>query len=142
MSTRSQQLAVYAAEGSALRGLGRRFGNVHAIQAYLDDLTSSDWWVDRWPDTPSIRVRRMRSEKWGGVARAKSAEIIISYGSANEATVLHEVAHVVCGEDGHGPVFCFTLLDLVRREMGFHAYGSLASAFRRAGCLDGRHLGG
>lgn len=140
MSNRNQQEHVYAAEGSALRCLGRRFRNVHAIQAYLDDLTTSDWWIDRWPDTPSVRAHRMASKRWGGVAKTRTAEIVISYGSGDEAIVLHEVAHLVCGEDGHGPVFCFTLLDLVRAQMGFQAYGALLSAFRAAGVLDGRHL--
>lgn len=140
MSTRRQQEQVYAAE-AALRSHGRRFKDVRAIQAYLDTLTGSDWWIDRYPTTPRVLASRMSSKRWAGVASAKDPHITIAYGSAEEAVVLHEVAHVLTPTEEHSPVFCFTLLDLVRENMGFHAYGALLSAFRSAGCLDGRHLG-
>lgn len=139
MSTRTQQEAVYAAERGALGGYGRRFQNVGEIRAYVDRLVDSDWFHDRWPDVGRVAVSRIRSSKWAGVASARSLSIAIAYGAAGEAVVLHELAHVVSPPDaGHGPVFCFAFLALVREHMGFYAWAELYHALESAGCLDGR----
>lgn len=138
MSTRTQQQAVYAAESETLGGAGRRFADVREIQAYLDELVGSDWWLDRWPSIDRVVVERFSSSRWAGVAQAKHRAIAIAYGSATLDVVLHELAHVVTPDEEHGPIFCHALLMLVRERMGFYAWVELDRALRRRGCLDGR----
>lgn len=140
MSTRSQQEAVYAAEGVALGGWGRRFRDVREIQAYLDEVTGSDWWIDRWPAISRVVAERFRSQRWAGVASARHQRIAVAYGSAREAVVLHELAHIVAPDAEHGPAFCEALLALVRERMGFYAWVELDRVLRSTGCLDGQLL--
>lgn len=143
MSNRTQQEAVYAAE-NALSGYGRRFKDIREVRAYLADLTGTDWWIDRYGEQlATIGADTLRSQKWAGTASRGRLAVNIARQGRNEATVLHEVAHLITSEEeGHGPVFCHTLLVLVRERMGFFAWADLEGAFRRAGCLDGRHLDG
>lgn len=129
--TRARQLAVYAAEDAALDGLGRTFRGPVEMQRYVDGLVASDWWGDRWPRVDRIAVGPSRSGRWSGYAVATGACPEVRLSSRAEAVLLHEIAHVVTPGAGHGPAFVDALLALVRRQMGFHAYGALASELRR-----------
>lgn len=141
MSSRVQQDAVYAAEAESLDRYGRRFRDLRQIRAYLDELTSSDWWLERWPTINGVDAQRTRSRKWAGFASNRTQTIYVGYGESSvEGVILHELAHVVAEDDGHGPVFCFTLLMLVRERMGFMAWAELERAMRKRGCLDGSLL--
>ncbi len=141
MSTRTQQEAVYAAESESLGGYGRRFADVREIQAYLDELAGSAWWLDRWPSIGRVVVERFSSRRWAGVARTQELRIAVAYGAATEDVVLHELAHIVTPDEEHSPVFCHALLMLVRERMGFFAWVELERALRLRGCLDGRLIG-
>lgn len=121
--SRERQLAVYAAEDAALDGCGRVFSGLAEAQRYVDVLVASDWWGDRWPRVDRVVVGRSRSRRWDGYAVAGANEVRLA--SWRESVLLHELAHVVTPGDGHGPAFLTALVDLVRRQMGFHAYGAL-----------------
>ena len=123
MTARDCQLAVYAAEDSALAGRGRVFRHLGEVRAYVAELVAGDWWAARWPEVDTIRVARRRSRRFSGYAVSGAAEIRLA--RLEEAVVLHEVAHVVTPGIGHGPAFVAALLALVRERMGFDVYGSL-----------------
>lgn len=123
---RARQLAVYAAEEEALAGRGRVFSGPAEAQRYTDELVASAWWGDRWPEIDRVVVGPSRSRRLAGYAVPDAGEMRLS--SREEAVLLHELAHLVTPGDGHGPAFTAALLELVRRQMGFHAYGALRSA--------------
>jgi putative metallohydrolase (TIGR04338 family) len=129
VNPRERQLGVYASEEAALAGAGKEFRNLREVRAYVDDLTASDWWADRWPHIEAIPVSRTRSGRFSGYAVEGSGEIRL--GSLREPVVLHEVAHVVTPGTGHGPAFVDALLALVRERLGFPAYGALLAELRQ-----------
>lgn len=122
--SRARQLAVYAAENTALAGSGRVFSGPAAAQRYVDELLAGDWWGERWPHVDRIVVGRSRSRHWAGYAVTGGAVPEVRLSSPREAVLLHELAHCVAGGD-HGPPFVDALLELVRHRMGFHAFGAL-----------------
>jgi putative metallohydrolase (TIGR04338 family) len=129
VNPRERQQSVYAGEDAALAAIGKEFGDLGQVRAYLDELIGSDWWADRWPHVEAIAVARTRSGRFSGYAVEGTGEIRV--GSLREPVVLHEVAHVVTPGAGHGPVFVEALLALVRERLGFHAYGALLAELRR-----------
>lgn len=128
---RLRQLAVYEAEEAALAGCGRVFRGPAEAQRYVETLTDSDWWADRWPQVERIVVGRSRSRRLAGYARPGAAEVRLAVW--HEAVLLHELAHVVGPGDEHDNAFVAALLALVRRQMGFHAYGALLGELRARG---------
>lgn len=135
MEARERQLRIYAAEEVALGGTGRRFRHLGEVRAYVEELISSDWWADRWPQIEAIPVGRSRSSRVGGYALEGSGEIRLA--SLREPVVLHEIAHVVTPGAGHGPAFVAAFLDLVRERLGFHSYGALLAELRRRELVEG-----
>ena len=128
--SRERQLAVYAAEDAALEGCGRVFSGWAEAQRYVDELLAGDWWGDRWPRVDRVRVAPSRSGRWAGYCLPGAHEVRLAV--RREPVLLHELAHVVTPGDGHGPAFVAALLDLVRHQMGFHAYGALLHQLRLA----------
>jgi len=126
--SRRRQLEVYRAEDAALAGRGRAFRGPAEAQRYVDALVASDWWGGRWPEIDRVAVGRSRSRRWDGYAVAGEHEIRLA--SREEPVLLHELAHLVTPGDGHGEAFAAALLDLVRHQMGFHAYGALRHELR------------
>lgn len=123
--SRRRQLAMYAAEDAALAGWGRVFGNVTEARSYTDRLMAGDWWAQRWPHVDRVVVGRSRSRRLDGYTMATPGAPEIRLSSLRQAVLLHELAHAVTPGAGHGPRFVDAYLALVRREMGFHAYGAL-----------------
>ncbi|MGH9000431.1 MAG: hypothetical protein ACRDY7_13710 [Acidimicrobiia bacterium] len=133
--SRIRQLAVYAAEESALAGLGRVFSGPAQAQRYVDDLVAGSWWEEHCSRIDRVAVDRSRSRRWAGYALPGTAEIRLA--TWNEPVVLHELAHLVTPGAGHGAAFVDALCDLVRVQMGFHAYGALLGAVRNELSGDG-----
>ena len=119
----ARQRAVYRAEDAALAGRGRTFRRLAEVQRYVDRLVGDEWWARRWPEVDGVVVGRSRSRRWDGYAVTGAGEIRLA--TLSEPVLLHELAHLVTPGAGHGPAFTSALLDLVRRQMGFHAYGAL-----------------
>lgn len=142
--------ALYAAEQGALGPVGRRFGAVGEARNFLDDVVESDWFAQRWPERAvPVLERRGRGAVWSlarapGPGHGPDGTLLLA--ELDAATVLHEVAHLCRGTgSGHDDRYVATLLALVRRFMGFDAYGALRAAVvaeRRWPFLDEelRHL--
>lgn len=131
--TKSLPDACYTAEGTVLQPVARRFNTMRELEAFVTDLTTSDWWIENFP----AAVVGVQVE-----ARSSTARFSLSHGEwisiANNpmhrtmATVLHELAHAATANaDGHGPIFRSAMIKLVRKEMGFYAAVDLENEYRR-----------
>lgn len=128
---------VYAAENEACPDGGRRFQRFAHLQTFVDDVVTSSWWDDTFPDAPIeiVVMRRSRGATFSAATvdrEADAAAVWIRDGSWDMVTTLHELAHVASSTGDptgpHGRRFTAALSELWRRFMGFHAYGALQSA--------------
>jgi putative metallohydrolase (TIGR04338 family) len=145
VKTGSAQAELYAAEHAVLDDLGVCWDRVSDAQADLDRLVDSAWFGERWPHFVRCTVeRRCRGARWsccqpldaaGPDGAPTEGVILVADGGLRQPVILHELAHLLCGEAaGHGVVFARTHLELVRHEMGFFAYADyLHDLSRRPG---------
>lgn len=113
----------------------RRFGDLAAVQRYLDTIRTLTW---GHPDTPRPVVRRRR-----GGAKAEwraPAEIAVpdqDRWALREVVVLHEYAHHVGHHtgtgSGHDRGFCRLHVELVRCALGPVAGTLLLAGYHEAG---------
>ncbi len=133
----SRQAAIYDHQGAG--GPGRRFKDIREVRAYVDALVDSDDFQATWPDVLVIECERRGSGATWSLACPSLSTIRLA--ELSQLIVLHEVAHICAPNDGgHGPEFARTFLTLVRREMGFHAYGAILNALRRSDAFRGDDL--
>ena len=121
-----QRSRVYTGEAQALERVPQlTFASVAQVQAYIDDLVASPWFLRRWPpvavtvkDGRGSRRARTDGREWIALPRAMRREWV----------VLHELAHCLA-PDKHGPLFCACYLQLVARQLGAEAEAALRGAF-------------
>lgn len=124
----SQRARLYRAEGEV--GSGRRLPTVERMQAWVDGLAATDWFVARWGDRafevrPGFGHRRATAGQDGVLQMPKWAR--------TELVLLHEVAHCLTPATvaSHGPEYAGVLLTLARRGMGPGTAQHLEDAFAR-----------
>lgn len=136
------QAEVYAAEHEALTGRGRRWGRVRDAQEYVDALVASSWFAERWPDFVHCAVERRGSgsvystnavlDRRAVDGAPTEGAVLMADGCLCQEVLLHELAHLLAPpESGHGPEFLAVQTELVRREMGFHAFVEYREALAR-----------
>ncbi len=137
---------VYAAERAAFGGtLHERRRPFHDLEQMVQGLVDDPWWPG-----PAIVLRRARSDarrssavhRAGGTARLAGSgatiEIRIAVGQHDEATLCHELAHVLAGvASGHDGRFRAAHVDLARTLLGETARSWLADAYERHGLALG-----
>lgn len=119
----------------------RKFGDIAAVQRYVDAVLALDWVR---PRTPAAAARPVRVRARRGATRAEydveRQTIAVPTHRAGgrwamrELVVLHELAHHLA-DDGtaHGPAFVATLLDLVEGLVGAEAGFLLRASLQDAG---------
>ncbi len=124
----SQRARLYRAEGEV--DPGRRLPTVARMQAWVDGLAATDWFVARWGARtfevrPGFGHRRATASMDGVLQMPKWAR--------SELVLLHEVAHCLCPATfaAHGPEYAGVLLALARRAMTPATAQSLEDAFDR-----------
>ncbi len=129
-----QAAAVYAAEERAVDVASlRRFNTFAEIEAYIERVTISLWWSERFPDAPIEVVvqRRSRTATFSAAATTDDHVGIIALVDGvgwGLETVLHELAHLAAGRiAAHGAAFRHALADLWRHEAGVEAWAALDS---------------
>lgn len=124
----SQRARLYRAEGEVASG--RRLPTVERMQAWVDGLAATDWFVALWNDRafevrPGFGHRRATAVENGVLQMPKWAR--------TELVLLHEVAHCLTPVTvaSHGPEYAGVLLTLARRGMGPGTAQHLEDAFAR-----------
>ena len=109
---------------------GRRLPTVERMQAWVDALVATDWFVARWGTRcfevrPGFGHRRATADQNGVLQMPKWAR--------SELVLLHEVAHCLTPVTlaSHGPEYAGILLALARRGMGLGTAQLLEDAFDR-----------
>ena len=115
----------------------RRFGDLGAVQRYLDSVRACSWGA---PDTPRPTVRSRRGQtKAHWSAPAEIAVPVESEWAMTELVVLHEYAHHINwherGRTDHGPDFCGQMQQLVKGALGDAASLILLGAYHQSGAL-------
>ena len=123
----SQRARLYRAEG--LVDAGRRLPTVGRMQAWVDGLVATDWFVARWGERsfevrPGFGHRRATADAANGVLQMPKW-------ARSELVLLHEVAHCLTPltHASHGPEYAGVLLALARRGMGPATGQRLEDAF-------------
>jgi hypothetical protein len=117
--------ALYAAELAAFDGTSyeslRPFADLSALARRVTD---AEW----WPHGP-VELVAARSDAESSSTRQWASErpvVRLAFGQMTQATLLHELAHVLAGVDaGHGPRFRRAYVDLVGFAWGAEPAGWL-----------------
>ncbi len=122
----------------------RKFGDIDSVQRYADAVLALDWVQRRAPVRAAIRVR-VRARAGATKAEYEFATHTIAVPphrvggrwAMRELVVLHELAHHLAPDAGHGPEFAGCLLELVEELVGVEAAFLLRSSFLDAGVSVG-----
>lgn len=116
----------------------RKFASIESIQMYADRVLNLNWVQKNWPKKSGkkVTVRERRGQTKAHYEFATNTIAIPPHqrGQAwamRELVVLHELAHHLAPESGHGPKFVSTFQDLVEGIIG-----SEAGFLLRVACLD------
>lgn len=123
----SQRARLYRAED--LVDAGRRLPTVERMQAWVDGLVATDWFVARWGER-SLEVRPGYGHR-RATADAANGVLQMPKWARSELVLLHEVAHCLTPATvaSHGPEYAGVLLALARRGMGPATAQRLEDAF-------------
>lgn len=123
----SQRARLYRAEGTV--DAGRRLPTVERMQAWVDGLVATGWFVARWGERsfevrPGFGHRRATADAANGVLQMPKW-------ARSELVLLHEIAHCLTPLTfaSHGPEYAGVLLALARRGMGPGPAQRLEDAF-------------
>ena len=122
----SQRARLYRAENAV--DAGRPLPTVPVMQAYIDEVAATGWFIDRWGDR-SFEVRPGYGHK--RATATPDGVLQMPRWARREMTILHEVAHCLTPESfaAHGSEYAGVLLALVRRAMGLGPAQALEDAF-------------
>lgn len=125
----SQRARLYRAEGEV--DAGRRLPTVERMQAWVDALAATEWFVARW-GAQSFDVRPGFGHR-RATADPVTAILQMPKWARSELVLLHEVAHCLTPVTfaSHGPEYAGVLLALARRGMGPGTAQLLEDAFAR-----------
>ncbi len=123
----SQRARLYRAEG--LVDAGRPLPTVARMQAWVDGLAATDWFVARW-GARSFEVRPGYGHR-RATADAVNGVLQMPKWARSELVLLHEIAHCLTPltHASHGPEYAGVLLALARRGMGPGTAQRLEDAF-------------
>jgi len=124
----NQRARLYRAENEI--DAGRALPTVGVMQAYVDGVAATGWFVDRWGDRtfevrPGYGHKRATANREGVLQMPRWAR--------REMVILHEVAHCVTPESfaAHGSEYAGVFLAIVRRAMGLGPAQALEESFDR-----------
>jgi putative metallohydrolase (TIGR04338 family) len=118
----------------------RKFGDLDSVQRYVDAVLALEWVRRAAPERAALPVR-VRARAGATKAEYEFATHVIAVPphrvggrwAMRELVVLHEIAHHLAAEPGHGATFVSTFVELVEEIVGAEAGFLLGSALREAG---------
>lgn len=123
--------AVYAAEEAAFGGTAHADPRTLAhLQSLSRSVVDGDWW--RHTGAPAVAVVAARRSARSSSARVTGSHTVIrlATGQLDEATLAHEIAHVLAGVGrGHDERFRAAHVDVVRLLAGSAAASMLTEAY-------------
>lgn len=132
-----EQEAVYQAQQSVFSDWGRIFYSIDEVAQYLSEVIDSDWFFNRFGVCPDIQIKEWKDRnRWAGAAMRKEFTLILKPGIIHESVVLHEFAHLLCGDADHGQCFVDTQLVLIRNAMGFQPYAEYRHELLKTGVFN------
>ena len=125
---------LYAAEGSMPKG--EVFPTMLDCRLFVSKVVDSEFWKT-YCDQPYVAVLSTKSTKWS-YAKQTKADIYLSAGMWNEATIIHELTHILVlsrhgSGHGHDGLFVYWLFRLVSHFLGAEAGGKLLEGFAKQG---------
>jgi putative metallohydrolase (TIGR04338 family) len=122
----------------------RKFGDIDSVQRYVDAVLSLRWVRRAVPERATLPVR-VRARAGATKAEYEFATHTVAVPThrvggrwaMRELVVLHELAHHLRPDAGHGPEFAAQLLELVEELVGAEAAFLLRSSFLDAGVQIG-----
>ena len=160
----AQRARVYAAEGVLAHMIDRRaefalveafgsrvavpddrkFGDIESVQRYVDAVLGLGWVRQLAPERAGLAVR-VRPRAGATKAEYEFATHTIAVPphrvggrwAMRELVVLHEIAHHLSAQPGHGPPFVDTLLTLIEELVGTEAGFLLRASLLDAGVPTG-----
>lgn len=121
----------------------RKFADLNSIQAYVDAVLQLNWIKETYPRASlPVTVRERRGQELAHYERLTATVAIPPYerGQAwamREIVVLHELAHHLATESGHGPNFTEVFVNLVKELMGAEVGFILHSLYMEEGVSVG-----
>lgn len=113
-ATENENLAVEVAGVSLTLPPESKFANVDDVQRYCNMVTIM-------MRVPPVTVRKRRGDRHAHYEREGAViavpDDLLSW-SKRELVVLHELAHHMCPEWGHGPAFVSAFVELLAKVMG------------------------
>ena len=125
------QAVVYAVEHIVEDVMPSQIIATRDAQAWLDAVCDAHCW-----STPT--VERIRSTKWAGVASRSQNAIGISGTTTTALTLCHELAHIVCGEDGHNDCWRHAFVNIVREHVSVQHASLLHTLYNRLNLESGQ----
>lgn len=136
MSLKEQE-AVYSSQAEVFPYWGRVFHGIEEVTKYLSDIMNCTWFFETFGPTPAVRVVEWKDKnRWAGCADIENFVLMLKPGRIYQSTVIHELAHLLCGEDGHGQCFVNTQLKLIRQTMGFVCFAEYKRALLETGVFS------
>lgn len=132
-----EQEALYRAQNESLYSWGRSFTSIEDVANYLANLINTEWFFNQFGVCPDIKVVEWKSHnRWAGCVIKDKFTLVLKPGIIQESVVLHELAHLLCDDNGHGECFARTQLILVRQQMGFPAYAEYRHELLKTGVFN------
>lgn len=119
----------------------RKFGDVAAVQHYVDRVLNLNWVRERYPRAATpVKVRRRKGQRFAHyehneIAVPTTTRATDAQWALRELVVLHEIAHHLALGHGHDRVFLETYLDLVGEIISLEAALLLRSLFYEEGVI-------
>ena len=124
------------------RGMPREQALVYSVERVVESVLptqvisrrDSVKWLDAvcdledW-DTPS--VCSIRTRRWAGVASRDKHAIGIARAETTVLVLAHELAHLVCENDGHGIEWRSAFVNIVRKHISVHHASLLHALYNR-----------
>jgi len=114
----------------------RKFGDIAAVQRYVDAVLQLDWVRRRAPEAVRVRARRGATRAEYDLEQRTIAVPTHRVGgrwAMRELVVLHELAHHLTRGAGHGPSFVAVMIELVDSLVGAEAAFLLRASLQDAG---------
>lgn len=123
-----------------LVGKSKKFNSLNEIQEYLDEITHSQWWKEKFPQLQVLMKPCTHNQK-RGYAKYGFEQPVITIPEFNwfEYYIIHELTHCLVYKHAsmfhahHGRLFCRLYLELVYNLLGAQAFGNFYKSMLRHG---------